>query len=284
MIRTVVLDSHHHVWDTNRLHYELFDEVTALRRPYLAEDFEAAAAPLDVRSSICVEAASAGADGRRETEWLLDHIAESERISAVVAWAPLDRPHIDDYLDWLVTRPSAKPIVGVRRSFEFEDVEFPGQANVAAGARAAGARGLVVDLVLFARSLRKTITLVDRCPETQFVLDHLGKPPIRTGACQPWADDIAELARRENVACKLSGLPSEADRDRWTTGDLRPYVEHAITVFGYERILYGSDWPVVNLAGGLPGWFSAVCSLLEQVPQDERRAILSCNAARIYGV
>jgi len=281
---TEVLDSHHHVWDTHHLHYELFDEVTALNRPYRVEDFELAAAALDVRSSICVEAASAGADGRRETEWLLGHIAGSRRISALVAWAPLDRTDIDDHLDWLVTLPSTKPVVGVRRSFEFEDADFPGRASVAAGARAVGARGLVVDLVLFARSLPKTITLVDGCPETQFVLDHIGKPPIRSGEFQPWADHIAELSGRPNVACKLSGLPNEADRDRWTTGDLRPYVEHAIAVFGYERVLYGSDWPVVNLAGGLPAWFYAVGTLLEQLSEVERKAILGGNAARIYGV
>lgn len=279
-----VLDSHHHVWDTNRLHYNLFEEVTALKRPYRADAFEAAVSPLGIRRSICVEAASAGTNGQRETDWLLRHIEESTRIAALVAWAPLDRPDVDAYLDWLLTRRSEKPIVGVRRSFELEDPEYPRRSAVAAGAQAAGARGLVVDLVLFPRSLSATIALVDRCPDTQFVLDHLGKPPIRARECQPWADEIGELARRPNVACKLSGLPNEADRDDWTTADVRPYVEHGIAAFGCDRILYGSDWPVVNLAGGVERWFRAVGELLEGLSAAERRAILGENAARIYRV
>ena len=277
-----LVDSHHHLWDTDRLRYELFEEIPALRRPYRARDYEAEATSLGVRRSICVEAASARADGRRETDWLLDEIEGSAVVAGLVAWAPLDSADVRDYLDWLVARPGVKPIVGVRRSFEFEDDDFP--PSVASGARVAGERGLVVDLVLFARSLPATLALVKRCPETQFVLDHLGKPDIRAGTFGPWADAVTELASHPNVACKLSGLPNEAERTHWTIADVRPYVEHAFSAFGSRRVLFGSDWPVIGLAGGFARWFAAVQDLIQPLPEDDRRAVLGENAARIYGI
>jgi L-fuconolactonase len=116
------------------------------------------------------------------------------------------------------------------------------------------------------------------------VLDHLGKPPIRGSRPPSWAQNLTELALRPNVACKLSGLPTEADRANWRTCDLAPYAEHAITCFGPDRLLYGSDWPLINLAGGLRRWFTAVEELLEDLDSSERDDILGCNAARIYGL
>jgi L-fuconolactonase len=276
-----ILDSHHHLWDTNALEYELFEKTQPLQGRYGAAEFEAEAALHGIERSICVEAASAGADGGRETEWLLRQLGGSSRVCGIVAWAPLERPELEQYLDRLLAL-RGKRIVGVRRSFEFEDSEFPRRLAVTEGARTAGARGLVVDLVLFNRSLPATIALVDACPETQFVLDHLGKPSIRARVLEPWASQLRELARRPNVVCKLSGLPTEADRANWTTADLAPYVEVALESFGHERLLYGSDWPVVNLAGGAGRWFAAVRKLLADLDEIARHAVLGANAARVY--
>jgi len=278
-----VIDSHHHLWDPKVLRYSLLEDIEELSRPFLADDFEEEARRLAIGRSICVEAASAGADGRRETAWLLRQMERSARIVALIAWAPLERPDLGHYLDWLSSL-EAKPIVGIRRSFEFESDGFPGQPAVIEGARLAGERGFVVDLVLFARSLQATITLVEACPQTQFVLDHLGKPPIREGRFEPWASELRELAACPNVACKLSGLPVEADRTTWTTAILRPYVEHGFDCFGAERLLFGTDWPVVNLAGGAGRWFTAVSELLQPLDHDVRAAVLGENARRVYGV
>jgi predicted TIM-barrel fold metal-dependent hydrolase len=230
-VKAEVVDSHHHLWDPAALRYSLFETVEELNRPYTLAQFDSEAEQLGIGQSICVEAASAGADGRLETEWLLREIEESLRVTALVAWAPLEQAYIERYLDWL-TSLRGKPVVGVRRGFELEPDDFPKQATVIGGARLAGERGLVVDLVLFARSLEATITLVEMCPETQFVLDHLGKPLIRDGQREPWAGQLRELASFPNVVCKLSGLATEADRKGWTTDDLRPYVEHTFECFG----------------------------------------------------
>jgi L-fuconolactonase len=278
-----IVDSHHHLWDPTALHYRLFDTIQELNRPHTLAQYEEEAERLGIRRSICVEAASAGADGRGETKWLLRQIERSQRISALVSWAPLEQPDLAQHLDWLSSL-EGKPIVGIRRSFEFEPEDFPKQPAVIEGARLVGERGLVVDLVLFSRSLAATITLVESCPKTQFVLDHLGKPPIRDGRREPWASQLRELALRPNVVCKLSGLPTEADRVNWTTADLRPYVEHGFDAFGPERILFGTDWPVLNLAGGVRRWFSAMGEFLRELDQPASAAVLAGNACRIYGV
>lgn len=174
--------------------------------------------------------------------------------------------------------------MGIRRGFEHEDDDFPQRPEVIDGVRLVGSRGLVVDLVLFNRSLPATIKLVDACPQTHFVLDHLGKPSIRDRLREPWEKDFRELALRPNIACKLSGMTTEADHARWTPDDLRPYVETALESFGPHRLLYGSDWPVVNLAGGARRWLATARQLLSGLDPVSHDAIFTGNAERIYGI
>jgi L-fuconolactonase len=278
-----ILDSHHHLWDPQALDYELFRSIQALHQRFAINEYDQDAAPLGIVQSICVEAASAGADGRRETEWLLQQVSASDRVAALVAWAPLERPDLEAHLEWLHSL-DGKPIVGIRRSFEFEDDDFPKRSQVIDGARLAGERGLVVDLVLFSRSLAATIRLVEGCPGTTFVLDHLGKPPIREKRTAPWADQIHELGLLPNVACKLSGLTTEAGHTTWTRDDLKPYVEHGLECFGSNRLMYGSDWPVVNLARGHKPWLQTVTDMLSGLGAHERLGILARNARAIYSI
>jgi L-fuconolactonase len=273
-----VLDTHVHVWDTGELRYDLFAGNEDLQRPRFLGDYFDLAEPVGVHRAICVEAASAGADGRREAEWLLWHVGDDERVAGVVAWAPLDDPGLDDHLRWLRELGSRR-IVGIRRSFEFEPPDFARRPQLAEGARLAGRYGLAVDLVLFSKSLPAATDLVRACPGTRFVLDHLGKPPIASGEREPWAGDLAELARLPNVTAKLSGLATEAGPD-WSAATLAPYVAHAVACFGPERLMLGSDWPIVDAAGGLGRWFTTIRELLSPVPLEA----LDATAARIYGL
>ena len=274
-----VFDSHHHLWDTRVLEYRLFRQLPDLDRPFLLAEFEREARDLAVTGSLWVEAASAGADGMRELAWVSEHLAGAGFVEGLVAYAALERGEgeLDRVLDY-----RDPPVVGVRRSFEFEEPEFPLRPEVVRGARLAGERGLIVDLVLFPPALPAVLELVDACPATQFVLDHLGKPEIRRRGWEPWASQVRELSKRPNVAAKLSGLATEADHAGWTPGDLQPYVEHALETFGPDRLLYGSDWPVVERAGGQRRWFDALTCLLDNLTAEERQDILSYNARRVY--
>lgn len=276
-----IVDAHHHLWDTRRLDYPLFAQIPALNRPFPVAAFDEVAQAMGVAASVCVEAASAGADGTAELAWLREQADQSDRIKAIVAWAPVERPEIATYLERLMALGDRR-IVGIRRSFEFEPPGFPSSPDVVAGIRLLGEIGLSFDLVLFPHSLPAATTLVRQCPDTSFILDHLGKPPIRAGDLEPWWGDLARLAALPNVVCKLSGMSTEADRDLWTADDLAPYWDRAVDCFGWERLLFGSDWPVCNLARGYETWLAAVEELLAGVSPADRTKFFKGNATRIY--
>lgn len=276
-----IVDAHHHLWDTRRLRYPLFDGIPGLNRPFAAGDFDRVAAEVGVDASVCIEAASAGADGTAELTWLREQTDRSSRVKAIVAWAPLERSELPGYLARIASLNDPR-IVGVRRSFEFEPPDFPRRPEVVAGVRRLAEFGLSFDLVLFHPSLPAAIDLVRQCPEVSFILDHLGKPPIRTRQLDPWRTHLVQLAAFPNVACKVSGMTTEADRDAWTIDDLAPYFYRTVECFGWDRLLFGSDWPVCNLAGGYQPWLTAVEALLAGVSSADREKFFASNAKRIY--
>lgn len=275
-----MLDAHVHLWDTRAVSYTLFDGDPQLSGRWGPERYFRDAAQAGVDRIIVVEAASAGADGRAEAQWLCSELAADDRIGGVVAWAPLESRDLDQRLDELLALDGL-PVVGIRRSFEFEEPDFACSTEVVRGVQSVGARGLVVDLVLYASSLGSCIELVRRAPETQFVLDHLGKPAVRERELGPWKIDVAELAAFPNVVAKISGLVTEAGAG-WTAADLAPYVEHALECFGPHRLMFGSDWPIVERAGGISRWMETVDTLCAGLAPDDRDAIRGGTAARTY--
>jgi L-fuconolactonase len=276
-----IVDAHHHLWDTRRFRYPLFDRIPALNRPFPIDDFDQIASAVGVDTSVCVEAASAGIDGMAELAWLRQQADRSSRVKAIVAWAPVEQPGLRDYLAQIASLNDPR-IVGVRRSFEFEPDDFPSRREVVAAVRQLADFGLSFDLVLFHRSLKAAIELVRQCPDVSFILDHLGKPPIRERRPEPWRTQIAELAALPNVVCKISGMTTEAEHASWTADDLAPYFYRAVECFGWDRLLFGSDWPVCNLAGGYDPWRRAVDQLLAGVTPADRAKFFAGNAGRIY--
>jgi L-fuconolactonase len=276
-----IVDAHHHLWDTRRLRYLLFDRIPGLNRPFVAGDFDQVAAAAGIDASVCIEAASAGADGMAELGWLRDQADRSSCVKAIVAWAPVERPELPGYLARIAGVNDPR-IVGVRRSFEFEPPDFPSRPEVVAGVRRLAGFGLSFDLVFFHPSLPAAIDLVRQCPEVSFILDHLGKPAIRGRHLEPWSTQLGQLAAFPNVVCKISGMTTQAEREAWTVDDLAPYFHRAVECFGWDRLLFGSDWPVCNLAGGLEPWLQAAEALLAGVPPADRTKFFVSNAARIY--
>jgi L-fuconolactonase len=279
-----IIDSHHHLWDANVMQYSLLDgPLRPVKGNYDISVFDAIATRNGIEASICVEASSAGADGRAEIAWLLTQAGKSSVLSGIVMWAPLGSGHAGDYIDE-VTGETGGLVKGVRRSFEFGPPEDLRSRGVEVDVRAAGRRGLSVDLVLFEHALPQAFQLARECDGTRFVLDHVGKPRVDRGTREPWRKWMTAIGRLDNVVCKISGLAVEAHNPHWSVGDLRPFLDIARDCFGVERLMFGTDWPVCDLAGGVDRWLEAVETWTEDWTAAERGQFYRENAAAFWGL
>lgn len=272
---TGLLDAHVHLWDPSLRRYSWLDDAPALRRAYRPAELDGGAGPTGV---IVVEAGCDDPSG--ELDWIETLAADWPVIRAVVAHAPLEHgASVGGLLADFARRPL---VAGVRRNVQDETAGFMDDPDFIAGVRALAPHGLTFDACVRAHQLVELTRLVDRCPEVTFVLDHLGKPNIRHHQWEPWWHEIADLAGRPNVFAKLSGLTTEADLDLWRTSDIRPYLDHALAVFGPRRCLFGSDWPVATLATSYQRWVDLIHETIAELPAPDRDEVLAGTATRVY--
>lgn len=275
----VIVDAHVHFWDPGLLHYEWLQTVPVLRRAFGPADFRAATGGTPVDQVVVVEGNCAPEENVLEAEYFA-RPAESVRVAGIVAFADLTRPNeLDRTLDVLSPSPKVK---GVRQNIQGQPLGFCLQDRFVEGARKVGRRGLTFDLCITHDQCRDATELVRRCPDTSFVLDHCGKPAIRDRCVEPWRSDIRRLAEHENVCCKLSGLLTEADTQEWRAEDLMPYASRVTECFGTDRLMYGSDWPVLTLAGDYRDWFGFTESFTGDWSQTDRNGFYHGNAKRVY--
>jgi L-fuconolactonase len=276
-----MIDAHVHFWDPAALHYPWLRDVPALERAFLPDDYHAATGEGEapVERVVFVEANALGAENRLEVAFV-ERLAEREpRIAGIVAFADVAARGAAA----LDTLPASPLVKGVRQNVQGQPAGFCVQRTFVDGAREAGRRGLAFDLCATHDQLGDVLRLVEQCPETRFVLDHCGKPSIRTGALDAWARDVAELAAHEHLCCKISGLLTEAAPD-WTEAHVSPFAERAVDAFGPRRLLYGSDWPVLTLAGTYGDWFGFTQRLTASWSDADRHAFYQDNAVRVYGL
>jgi len=251
-------------------------DVELLCRDYLPEMLE----PILHRNGVAQTVLVQASNSFEETRWLLELADENSFIAGVVGWVDLQGEETAQQLDALTTRSKLK---GVRHLVESEPADdWLTQASVVRGLRELGARGLTYDLLVHPRHLKYATQVVAQCPDTRFVVDHMAKPPIKSGEIGEWASELKPLAALPNVSCKLSGLMTEANWSNWRVEDLKPYVETALESFGPERMIFGSDWPVCLLAATYEKVLDALQSLLAHLNEDERRRIFSDNAVEFY--
>lgn len=275
-----MIDAHVHFWDPEGLTYPWHAEVPELQRAFLPTDLLEASAGCDLDGAVFVEADCAAGQGLEEARWVMQLAGEYDWIRGIVAFAPLERGEaVQADLEQLLAVPRVR---GIRRLIQAEAPGFCRQAAFIEGVRCLAKFQLSCDLCLKHHQLGDVIALVDACPDTAFVLDHIAKPDIAAGLLHPWRKEIEELSRRPHVVCKLSGLVTEADHGRWTKEDLEPYIDHVVNAFGWKRLLYGSDWPVSTLAGGYRAWWEALEWALSGISPSERRNFFSDNAVVVY--
>ncbi len=275
-----LLDAHVHLWEVDRFGYEWLEDLPILDHTHGLDEYTRATEEVPVDGMVFVECTESFDDqvARTEVEWV-QSVAD-DRLRGIVAHASLEQGAASrEHLDWLAEQPQ---VVGVRRILQDDPPEFLLDSDLAEGIRLLSDYEFTFDLTVTAVQLEQTIALVDRCPNVQFVLDHLGKPAIREGQLDPWRTHLERLAEREHVACKLSGVLTEADLEAWTSEDVRPFIEHALECFGPDRLLYGGDWPVLRLAADYSTWVDLVEARLQTDTEVERRTIFRETAERVY--
>lgn len=276
---TPLLDAHLHFWDPAARHHDWLAAYPPLRRRFGPEDLAQDA--YELAGAVFVQADCHDAEALGEVRWVTDLARDHPFIRGIVAYAPLHRGRLawDD-----VAAVAANPlVVGVRWLLQGRPREEITGKELIRGLRLLAEWGLTFDVCATHDQLTAVASLVAACPQTSFVLDHLGKPPVAAGQLDPWRGDLAAIAALPNVVCKLSGLATEA-APGWTAGDVRPYLEHALEVFGAQRCMIGSDWPVVTLAATARQWFDVVLDVIATLPARQRAAVLSGTATAVYGL
>jgi L-fuconolactonase len=282
MLELPILDAHVHLWEIPQFPRPWLAALRALNRPSGLAEYQTQTSGARVAQMVYVETGVTAPYALLEAQWAVSLAQTDPRLQGVVAAAPLDDGlQIRAYLEALA---ALGPLVkGVRRNLQGErDPDVCLREDFIQGVRLLAAFGFSCDLCIRHDQLPEVTTLVRECPAVSFVLDHLGKPAIQQGQLDPWRDQLAALAAYPNVACKISGMVTEADWHQWQPEDLAPYVAHALAVFGPSRVLFGSDWPVVTLACSYPHWVETLDALTAQWSTDHRRQLWGENARRWY--
>ena len=276
-MKTNIIDSHHHLWNYNPVEYDWIDEnMAVIRRDFLPENLEQEINNAGVECVVSVQARQT----MDETRWLLHMASENDFIKGVVGWVDLKAEGIKDELSLLSENRWLK---GFRHVVQGEpDPEFILREDFNNGISFLKEFNFVYDILIFWHQLPNTIKFVDKHPGQLFVLDHIAKPNIKGNEISEWSKGIKELARRRNVACKVSGMVTEAGYHNWTESQLRPYFDLILEAFGPSRIMFGSDWPVCLVAVKYGQWLKLCDKFFSKLNDDEQQLIFYENARSIY--
>lgn len=275
-----IVDTHQHLWDLDLFRYRWLASLPRLNRSFRMADYLTAANGLNVVKSVHLEADVDEVHMLDETRHLLALAEQPDNpLEGIVACGRLENDDFKSYLDKIAGHRALK---GIRRVLHTQPDEVGQGLTFIKNVAALAGYGLSFDICVLARQLPIAIQLVSRCPNVIFILDHCGVPQVKEKNFDPWRSYITEIARFPNVSCKISGLVAYADPHVWTAEDLRPFVEHAIASFGWDRVLFGSDWPVCTLSASYREWVEALQLIAQEAGEANRRKLFHDNAVRIY--
>lgn len=272
-----VIDAHHHFWIYDPVEYGwIDDQMSVIRRNFLPADLEAVIHQVGVDGVVSVQAR----ETVEETRWLLDLASKHSFMRGVVGWVPLTDPDVHKSLAEFTRNPALK---SVRHGLQGEaDPLYMLRDDFNAGIRVLQHYQLAYDILIYERQLPQTIKFVDRHPQQIFIVDHLAKPRVKDALLSPWRENMRELAKREHVYCKISGLVTEADFHHWTEASLQPYIDTVLETFGPRRAMFGSDWPVCLVACPYDRWLHIVSKAASKLSPDERAQLMGGTATRAY--
>lgn len=277
-----IIDTHLHVIDLARLNYPWLSQTPQLNRDYALQTYETEARRCGIAAALHMEVDVAQGDIEAETAMVEGFMARDNAI--VIGAISSCRPENADFAAMLDRALANKAVKGFRRVLHVMPDGLSESALFRDNIKRLAGKGLPFDLCVLPRQIPLAAELADHAPDVQFILDHCGVPDVKNGEFQPWAANVAEIARRPNVAVKISGISAYAKPESWTVADLRPYVEHVIGAFGWTRCVWGSDWPVVTLCSALSTWVAATHALIAGCSPSEKSALLADNARRIWKI
>jgi L-fuconolactonase len=270
------IDAHQHFWIYDPIEYEWIDKsMASIRRDFLPGEVKLLLEKNGFQGSIAVQARQK----IEETRWLLELADANPCIVGVVGWVDLRSPRLREDLESFANKPK---LVGIRHIVQSEPDDFLLGPDFLHGISILQEFDLAYDILIYSKHLPVAAKFVERFPRQRFVLDHLAKPPIKSGAIDAWARGIRELASFPNVFAKLSGLVTEADWEKWTAADIRPYLDVAFESFGPGRLMIGSDWPVCTVAASYERTMDVVKDYLAGYSEEERAGVLGGNGAKFW--
>ena len=273
-----VVDSHHHFWDLTMRAYDWMPEGSPLRVNYLADDLRSLLPGAGVDATVIVQAHASV----EETKWLLQIADETDYVAGVVGWVDLLDPAVGDTLDELQASPYFK---GIRHLWEMdEDAAWLAKSQAVAGLKEVESRGLCYDFLVRPPNLPHVPRIMEQVPNLRAVIDHIAKPNIKECEIEPWLTLMRDVASIDGMRCKVSGMTTEADMDNWTSDDLAPYVQHVLGMFGADRLMFGSDWPVSTQGTPYDHWADTIRGILSNLPQERSDYIFGETAIRFYNL
>jgi predicted TIM-barrel fold metal-dependent hydrolase len=275
-----IVDTHQHLWDLDLFPYAWLELLPKLNRSFRIGDYREATRGLDIEKTVFVEC-DVDEDQVLEEARYVFRLAENKEnlIGGVVASG---RPESDGFQTYLEKIASHAKLRGIRRILHTQPDELGQSKKFIENVRSLSAYNLPFDICVLSRQLPIAIHLVSRCPGVKFILDHCGAPQVKERLLDPWRSRIREMAQFPHVFCKVSGLVAYADPQHWTLDDLRPYVEHVIESFGWDRVMFGSDWPVCTLSASYKQWVETLTSLTQWAGAANQRKLFHDNAVRVY--
>jgi predicted TIM-barrel fold metal-dependent hydrolase len=279
-----IIDTHQHLWDLDQLPYSWTSGQPALNRSFRPSDYREATQDLTVAKSVHVEADVDEDFILKETLHVLSLARRDDNpIAGVVAAA---RPEYDGFREYVDRIAGQRLLKGVRRILHTEPDQLSTTTTFVENVRSLEDYGLTFDICVSARQLPQAINLIKQCPKVDFVLDHCGNPNLRSDAgaseFDEWRERLREIAGFPNVVCKISGIVVNTDLTNWTAETLKPAVESVIACFGWDRVMFGSDWPVCTLAASFNQWVEALSLLTQDAGAENRRKLFYENALRVY--
>jgi L-fuconolactonase len=278
-----IVDAHLHIYDPDAHDHPWMKDLPPLNRAHGKAEYDRATEGIEIEKAVFVEVDVADGLHHDEARWVAEAAEGDPRVQGVVASMPLEKGPAAVEAD--IAAFAAMPLArGVRRLIQGH-VDEPGWCltpEFVDGVRLVGSQGLSFDICILHPQMGDAIELVRRCPDVDFILDHIGKPGIKDGIREPWWSRMRELAAEPNVICKVSGVITEADHKAWTYDQVAPYVAHAIACFGFDRVAFGGDWPVVNLAASYNAWVDVLDRVLAGASETDLRKLYRDNAIRHY--